>query len=64
MLISTLNDLLQERKGKRGNPTLLLLKFNKRIADELFQASQKHRTAEYLGYQVENNEKKLPKQSS
>ncbi len=58
MLISTLNELLQERKGKRGNPTLLLLKFNKRIAEELFQASQEHRTSEYLGYSIEKNKEK------
>ena len=52
LLISTLDELLKTRKGKRNRPTLEILHFNKRIGREIMDAAEAHRLKEYLGMEV------------
>lgn len=58
MLVSTLDDLLKESKGKRGSLTCLLLLYNKRISDEIFESVENKELMEYFGLRVPQDKNK------
>ena len=52
LLAQTLNEFLQETRGKRGHLTIEILEFNQRIGKEMMEASEKHQLLEYLGMKI------------
>jgi hypothetical protein len=55
MLIDTLNNFKDDLASGKGHIVALLLRYNRRITDELVKVSEKKQLPEYLGLRSGND---------